>query len=145
MKCFRNDPDLAKINSDSICSIIQFLFVVSGCDCISFFAGVGKMKFYQMFFQYASFISAGSPSGILNNTANGFLAFLRLVSCLYYNKYASVFSDKSPSNFFKSFSGDNILDIHIQWLQKIRERVGNSAMMRKKIIYHRLNFYDFIG
>ena len=133
VECFRNDPDLAQINSGSICSIIQFLFAVSGCDYISFFAGFGKMKFYQMFFQYASFISAGSsPPGILNNTANGFLAFLRLVGCLYYKKYASAFSDKSPSNFFKSFSGDNILDIHIQWLQKIRERVWQQCNDEKK-------------
>ena len=132
-ECFRNDPDLAQINSGSICSIIQFLCVVSGCDCISFFAGFGKMKFYQMFFQYASFISAGSsPSGILNNTANGFLAFLRLVGCLYYKKYASAFSDKSPSHFFKSFSGENILDIHIQWLQKIRERVWQQCNDEEK-------------
>ena len=91
------------------------------------------MKFYQMFFQYASFISAGSsPSGILNNTANGFLAFLRLVCCLYYKKYASAFSDKSPSNFFKSFSGENILDVHIQWLQKIRERVWQQCNDEEK-------------
>ena len=133
VECFRNDPDLAQINSGSICSIIQFLFAVSGCDYISFFAGFGKIKFYQMFFQYASFISAGSsPPGILNNTANGFLAFLRLVGCLYYKKYASAFSDKSPSNFFKSFSGDNILDIHIQWLQKIRERVWQQCNDEEK-------------
>ena len=131
--CFRNDPDLSQIPNDSICSIIQFLFIVSGCDFISFFAGFGKIKFFQTFFQYASFISAGSsPPGVLNKIVNGFLAFLRLVGCLYYKRYASAFSDRSPVNFFKSFSGENISDIHIQWLGKIRERVWQQCNDEEK-------------
>ena len=46
---FRNDPDRPKINNDIICSIIHFLFIVSGCDFISFFAGFGKIIFFKHF------------------------------------------------------------------------------------------------
>ena len=124
-KCLKNDPDLAQIKTESIYSIMQFLFIVSGCDYISFFTGFGKTRFLETFFQYATFISADSVlyPGELGSKINGFLAFLRLVGCLYYKKYLSAFPDKSPSNFFKNFSGIDMSDVHVQWLAKIRERV----------------------
>ena len=47
--CFRNDQDLSQINTDSICTIMQSLFIVSGYDFISFFAGFGKINFFKHF------------------------------------------------------------------------------------------------
>ena len=139
-KCLKNDPDLSQIKTESICSITKFLFIVSGCDYISFSTGFGKTRFLQTLFQYATFISADSVlyPGELGSKTNGFLAFLRLVGCQYYKKYLSAFPDKSPSNFLKNFSGIDMLDVHVQWLAKIRES-GSSVMTMKKVICHQLN------
>ena len=77
-KCLKNDPDLAQIKTESICSIMQFSFIVSGCDYISFFTWFRKTRFLWTFFQYATFISADSVlyPGELGSKTNGFLAFL---------------------------------------------------------------------
>ena len=40
--CFRNDPDLSQIHNHHICSIIQFLFIVSGYDFILFLLALEK-------------------------------------------------------------------------------------------------------
>ena len=121
IKCLKSDPDLGQVTNDSVCSIIQFLFIVSGCDYISFFAGFGKIRFLQTFFQYATFISPNSAllPCRLDAKTDGLLAFLRLTGCLYYKKHTSAFSDKSPASFLKTFSGKDVLDTHIQWLTSI--------------------------
>ena len=129
IKCLKSDPDLGQVTNDSVCSIIQFLFIVSGCDYISFFAGFGKIRFLQTFFQYATFISPNSALllGRLDAKTDGLLAFLRLIGCLYYKKHTSAFSDKSPASFLKTFSGKDVLDTHIQWLTSIRETVWGQC------------------
>ena len=76
------------------------LFVVSGCDYISFFKGHGKGAFLNTFYQHAAFISGDNAFGLLSNILEGtkeegFLAFLRLIGCLYFKKhYSSVVSLK---------------------------------------------------
>ena len=44
------DPDLAHISSHTIPTIVQALFVSTGCDYISFFSGIGKAYFQKVFF-----------------------------------------------------------------------------------------------
>ena len=67
-----------------------------------------------------------------------FLAFLRLVGSLYYTKHTSAFTDKSPANFLKTFSGNDVLNTHVQWLASIRETVWGSVMRMKRIIFPHL-------
>ena len=67
-----NDPDLAHIDPILHPQILQTLFVVSGCDYISFFSRLGKATFLRYFYQYASFISSG------NQTTPGTLADVAL-------------------------------------------------------------------
>ena len=57
-----NDPDLAHIDPNLRPQILQTLFVVSGCDYISFFSRLGKATFLRYFYQYASFISSGNQT-----------------------------------------------------------------------------------
>jgi hypothetical protein len=46
----KNDPDLAYIPTGIKAQVMQVLYVVTGCDYISFFKGIGKMYFMQTFF-----------------------------------------------------------------------------------------------
>ena len=44
-----NDPDMAHIPLSSRLAVVQTLFVVTGCDYISFFGGIGKATFLKHF------------------------------------------------------------------------------------------------
>ncbi|XP_065198289.1 uncharacterized protein LOC135829829 [Sycon ciliatum] len=56
----RNDPDLSQVAENVRVNALQALFVCSGCDFVSFFAGFGKCSFYKSFFQFATFITGKS-------------------------------------------------------------------------------------
>ena len=53
------DHCMATISPQIRAQILQTLYVVTGCDNVSYFHGIGKIKFLQVFFQHASFISNG--------------------------------------------------------------------------------------
>ena len=53
------DHCMATISPQIRAQILQTLYVVTGCDYVSYFHGIGKIKFLQVFFQHASFISNG--------------------------------------------------------------------------------------
>ena len=57
VKALDHDPDLSKIERDILPQVLQSLYVVSGCDYISFFSNMGKATFLRYFYQYSSFIS----------------------------------------------------------------------------------------
>ena len=44
-QALEDDPDLATLPRDSLPSIIQILFICSGCDYVSYFSGLGKVLF----------------------------------------------------------------------------------------------------
>jgi hypothetical protein len=106
---------------------MQVLYVVTGCDYISFFKGIEKMYFMQTFFKYAKFITSGldTPAGTLADITNdsSFLAFIRLVGCAYFGKHRSGFSTISPSNLYFSISQSNDTDKHETWINNISEQV----------------------
>jgi len=87
-----NDPDLANVAPATLPKVLQTLYVVSGCDYISFFSGIGKATFLRYFFQHAQFVTGALPytQGSLSDTSlddyvcmQGFLAFLRLIEHAY--------------------------------------------------------------
>ena len=128
-----SDPDLANVASATHSTVLQTLFVVTGCDYISFFNGVGKARFLQYFFQHAEFITGevqytnGSLSDtLLDNDLHkqGFLAFLRLIGTVYFKKHAPAFESNSPESHFKSFisSSTDVEEQHKNWLEDIRQR-----------------------
>ena len=84
-----NDPDLASIDRERLPSTLQMLFIVSGYDCTSYFAGIGKAAFLNAFYQYSDFITGNKQEGSLSDSSSesemkiGFLSFVRLIGTLY--------------------------------------------------------------
>ena len=50
VKSLELDPDLANIPKQSLNNVFQMLYITSGCDYISYFAGLGKAAFLMHFF-----------------------------------------------------------------------------------------------
>ena len=91
-KALENDPDIACLPQDYLPNIFQMLFVLSGCDFISYFHAFGKGAFLNTFYQYADFISGKYVTGLVyhiseNDKNIGFLSFIQLVGSLYFKKH----------------------------------------------------------
>ena len=89
------------------------LFVSTGCDYISLFAGLGKASFLNAFYQYAPFICGSRLPGLLSEhglgeQSNGYLVFLRLVGTTYFKKHLSaIYTVKgldTPDQLFHSIT-----------------------------------------
>ena len=101
-----NDPDLRYIDKNLLPTIMQSVYVCTGCDYISFFNQIGKATFLKHFYQHASFVTSGknpSTPGTLadislteNSYKTGFLAFMRLVGTAYFKKHSTGFDVSSP-------------------------------------------------
>ena len=85
--------------------VFQHIFIISGRDYILFFAGYGKTRVMDSFYQYSDFITAGvkAPGIMTDIAANGerFLYFLRLVWCSYFKKHKAALPDPSPYNLYR--------------------------------------------
>ena len=95
-----------------------------------FFAGFGKLKFLDIFFQYCAFINENSsiaPGSLKAGQNNNFLSFVRLIGCLYFKKYNSAFAERSPISQFKSLVSGDVASYHLSWLSKIRETVWEQC------------------
>ena len=55
IQALANDPDLANIPTNTQATVLRALFVITGCDYISFFSGIGKGTFVRYLFQHAHF------------------------------------------------------------------------------------------
>ena len=49
--------------------MLQTLFICTGCDYVSYFAGIGKSTLLKVFFQHASFVN-GVSQGTLASTCD---------------------------------------------------------------------------
>ena len=128
----RDDPDLSYLPTSLLNSIMQTLYVCTGCDYVSFFSGIGKATFLKHFFGYATFITSGNPQGTLADTAlqgetyeHGYLAFLRLIGTVYYKRYSTAFDYPSPAAHFHQFhtSDTTTLQHHQNWINSIRKTI----------------------
>ena len=127
------DSDLSAIISQNIdvLKCIQMLYICSGCDFVSYFAHLGKSKFMNVFFQYASFISGeNTPFNIGNlscstvngNSDLGLLSFYRLILCVYFKaKRACLHQYDSPVQLFASVNGETEREQHENALDKVRK------------------------
>ncbi len=59
------DPGLFSFPVSKCPNLLQFLYIVSGCDYTSFWAGHGKVSFMNCLFRYSEFISNRYHSGVL--------------------------------------------------------------------------------
>ena len=77
-----------------------------------------------MLFQYASFINTSQSNLALTslNQINGLNAFLRLISCVFFNANRVSLNDfDSPVELFKSFSRYSVNEQHSMFLERIRK------------------------
>ena len=140
----RNDPDLASLPPHQIPQVLQTLFVVTGCDYVSFFSGIGKATLLCCFYKYAEFISSGlgNAPGTLadvnleqDSFNTGFLAFLRLVGVVYFKKHALTFSTTTPVTHFNTFNEYRIpLEQHYNWLDDIRQNIWDRTLFENYMI-----------
>ena len=145
VSALQRDPDLAQLNPTILSHIVQTLFVVSGCDYVSFFSEIGKATFLRYFFAYASFITSGESltPGTLADTKLGgaqldlgFLAFLRLIGTVYFKKHASGFDTPSPATHFKRYTSSttSIKQQHIHWINEIRDNIWSRTKFENQMI-----------
>ena len=128
INALNTDPDLADIPIAQRPQAFQTLYITSGCDYISFFKGIGKLFFMQVFYKQAAFISSGlnvpGTLGDIQPDGMGFLAFIRLVGSAYFFKHRSGFLAVSPQNLYNAYSPDlDIIERHKRWLSYIRQIV----------------------
>ena len=138
-EALENDPGLHGVPQQYHLQALQSLYVCTGCDYISFFAGMGKVSFLSTFFQYAAFIAGGleAPGSIgdisLHADSPSYLSFLRLVGCTYFRAHASAFEFASPVTLYHSITG-SVAEKHEEWLQLIRQAVWLRAETESKNI-----------
>ena len=130
------DPDLADIPMCNRPQALQSVFVSTGCDYVSYFAGIGKCSFLKTFFQYASFIAGGPPMhppGSLGFILpqDSFCSFVRLVGCAYFMKNASAFEHCTPVALFNAAKQADNSERHKSWLDMIRRRVWMRADLER--------------
>ena len=139
----KNDPDMVGISCELVPKIMQTIYIATGCNYISFFNNLGKSTFLKYFFEYSSFITAGTninTPGMLSDTEPhqqelGYYSFLRLVGVVYFKKHASGFSTSSPVTHFNSIhlAEADYKYNHIQWLNAIRMNICSIAIEHEEI------------
>ena len=127
---FQCDPDLASLPQAKLGSIMVQLYIVTGCDYISYIFGISKAMFLKSFFQYADFITGTQATGCLSQTEGihknlGYLALVRLIGTIYFKKHLATVVSKlgfeTPSQLFHSidpaFSDE---EKHKEWYCSIK-------------------------
>ena len=131
--CMYRDVSVAHlvIAGIDIPKVFQHIFIISGCDYISFFADCGKIRVMDSFYQYSDFITGDVKApGILTDTSangEGFLSFLRLVECFYFKNRKAAFPNPSPYNLYLECERTGIIKYNA-WLRIIRHCLGENRV-----------------
>lgn len=136
VRALQLDPDLASLERAQLEKTFQMLFIASGYDYVSYFAGLGKTSFFQAFFQHSEFITSRLMPGRLSQTADetkdmGVLAFMRLIGTLYFKKHfsacVSLKGTRTPQQLFNACACDGVSQKqqHIEWYNAIRAIVSD--------------------
>ncbi|CAC5375416.1 unnamed protein product [Mytilus coruscus] len=133
IRCLESDPDLHSIEKDDLPLIIQNLFILTGCDYVSFFKDHGKTSFFKTFFKYTEFITSSVENNVIGKLSltnsddiSSFLSFICLIGCEYWRKCASAFLREkleTPEQLYRTVYSSNLSpkENHIAWISKIRE------------------------
>ena len=133
-KALYNDPDLACIDRDTLCTTFQVLFTTSGCDYISFIYGFGKAAITYSI-RTADSLQAMMLNGSLSSEKgeleikNGFMTFTRMIGTMYFKKHLLVFvalkSVQTPAQLYHSITGQTDEERHKKWYNQVREIVSD--------------------
>ena len=137
VQALSNDVDLNPIPTENRPKVLQSLFVLSGCDFTSSFVGFGKVAFFKAFYAYSEFISgeSGALSHLLNEES--YLAFLRMIGVMYFQKHRSTFSNyHSPMAHFHSHKSDatSIKQQHLNWIDFLRQGMWDQVTFEDQLI-----------
>ena len=131
-----NDNELESVPKTDLAKYIQMIYILSGCDYVSFFMGQGKASFFSTCMKFALFIYNGQlqngvvlPGNIIkypnptkcsmcndqpalcdscNEGMNiSSLPFLRIIGCLYFLSNRSAYSEDSPESLFRKIMHRN--------------------------------------
>ena len=141
----KRDPALVGLAEEHIPQIMQTLFAATGCDYVSFFAGIGKSTFLKVFFEYVTFIMGDktpppfstmvTSDNMKQEAQDSVLAFIRLVGCAYFKKHLNAFFGKTPESTFNTFAdAASIRDQHINWLDSIRQGIWDRISQESETI-----------
>ena len=143
IEALKNDPYLIMRGipeEDRQASLVS-LYILSGCDYTSFFVGCGKASFMKALFDHASFISADTPKtpgSLARLTAeSGFLAWLRLVRTVYFQKHKSAFPNyTSPQSLFTALQSPDttITEQHHRFIEVIRSTIWEQIVFEDNLI-----------
>ena len=142
----------ANLQSIPFCFIgseMQMLYVVSGCDYVSFFNYHTKRNFIDVYLDNVMFISFKEQyTGSLSRTSihewdDGLMAFYRLVGCVYFKVCASSFRvslglNENPSpeqvllNLMDANTDLNEMEATSLWLDQIRRMVIKVSLCLKE-------------
>ena len=124
-----NDPDLASISWVRLPRTFQMLFILSGCDYTSYFAGLGKAAFLNAFYQYSNFITGNKEEGSLSDNSGE-------SETLYFKKHLSAFVAlmciQTPIQLFNSTTGQTSEERYQQWYRNIRGIVSDRICNEEK-------------
>lgn len=89
----KSDPELATVEPAGLAELLQMLYIISGRDYVSFFAGIGKVTFWNIFLANAPFITGHGPLHIFSKA-----------------QFKSKFQQPSPVSLFKSLAIKPLLE-----------------------------------
>ena len=125
--CLNHDPDLASLPQSNLGSIMLQLYIVTGCDYLSYFSGIGKPTFLNIFYQHAEFITGIHSVGCIDQciTNSGFLAFVRLIGTVYFKRNLATIVSKleveTPHQLFNSIKQASDEEKHKEWYHTIKK------------------------
>ena len=109
---FQHDRDLASLPQTQLGSIMLQLYIVTGCDYISYVSGMGKATFLNI---HADFIAGMQWDGCLCQTdqstiKSGFNSCIRLLGTAYFKKNLATMVSKlgfeTPEQLYNSMKAD---------------------------------------
>ena len=116
--------DIQLQGSQKVEECLLMVYILSGCDFVSFFKGCGKKKFFDCFRKNFGFIT-----NELCHVGNdkGLLAFYRLVLTVYFLRYKTAFEASSVEDLYKKLPGNDDLEKHKSLIHSFREIMWDRA------------------
>ena len=102
---------------------MQQVYIVTGCDYVSYFSGIGKATFLNCFYQHADFILANEDISMTctSTSTQGFLSLIRLIGTVYLKKNlatgVSKLSFETPVQLYNSVIAEDEEKKHKLWYQ----------------------------
>ena len=133
---FNRDPELTNLCKVHRTWIMQCLYVCTGCDYVSFFAGIGKTSFLKVFFEKAFFIVGEHSTALSSSNFHeiSFLVFVRLIGMVYFKRHKRAFNEATAESHFFSHSNLPPQTQHEEWLNNIRQAIWDRISFEDEMI-----------